>query len=386
MLSNLSEKEITQVNQNVFFKEFTFDKNDFMIDNHNKVELADNVLWLDDLMIVIQIKEKDLSSNSSVEDWFKNKVFKKAKNQIKNTLKYLYEHKTIPIVNGHNDKYILDIRNIVSIHNVVIYKIDSWESDTEFAKKYITQDNSFIHFISFENYVQICRYVITPVELASYLFFREVMLRTYSNIDDLPERYFLALYFQNPTDFTLDISYLFDLSHICKLIISKEDEFYLGTLISNMRDTLYAYNNEKDYYYVIRELAKLNRNEMKIFKERLLAVMNEEPTSIPILLKRFTSPRTKCAFVLMRLNKREEKNWYNSLINFTLEYKYKYKLDKAVGVIVSKVDKSFCFKWYYADDKWAYNKELEKLVKSDIEFNGEGEIHKYRLYSDLIEC
>ena len=31
MLSNQSEKEITQINQNVFFKEFTFDKNDFII-------------------------------------------------------------------------------------------------------------------------------------------------------------------------------------------------------------------------------------------------------------------------------------------------------------------------------------------------------------------
>ena len=74
MLSNLSEKEITQINQNVFFKEFTFDKNDFIIDGHNKVELADNVLWLDDLMIVIQIKEKDLKGNSSVDDWLNRMI------------------------------------------------------------------------------------------------------------------------------------------------------------------------------------------------------------------------------------------------------------------------------------------------------------------------
>ena len=50
MLSNQSEQEITQINQNVFFKEFTFDKNDFIIDNRNKVELADNVLWLDEFV------------------------------------------------------------------------------------------------------------------------------------------------------------------------------------------------------------------------------------------------------------------------------------------------------------------------------------------------
>ena len=58
---------------------------------------------MDDLMIVIQINEKDLKGNSSVDDWLKNKVFKKAKDQVKNTLKYLYEHKTISIANGHNE-------------------------------------------------------------------------------------------------------------------------------------------------------------------------------------------------------------------------------------------------------------------------------------------
>ena len=385
MLSNQSEKEITQINQNVFFKEFTFDKNDFIIDGHNKVELADNVLWLDDLMIVIQIKEKDLKGNSSVDDWLKNKVFKKAKDQVKNTLKYLYEHKTISIANGHNENHILDIRKIVSIHSVIIYKIDDWNKESEVAKKYITQDNRLIHFISFDDYIQVCRYIITPVELGQYLYFREKMLRNNMNIDELPEQYFLAHYFQNPINTTFNILYICNLNKICEKIISKEDEFYLGNFISHMRETLYAYGNERDYYFTVRELAKLNRGEMKLFKERLLAIIHGEPKSLPVLMKRFASDRTKCGFVLMKLNEDVKDTWSNALINFAYEFKYKWKLEKCIGLVVLKDNEYYDFKWCYMEGKWAYDEEWEKRVEEDIEINGKGKIIENMIYHDLIE-
>lgn len=385
MLLNQSEQEITQINQNVFFKEFTFDKNDFIIDNRNKVELADNVLWLDDLLIIIQIKEKDSEGCSSVEDWLKNKVFNKAKNQIKSTLRYLYEHKTISIANGHNDNHILDIQKIVSVHSVVIYKIDDWKKESEIAKKYITRDNCFIHFISLDDYMQVCRYIITPVELGQYLMFREAVLRSNTNIDELPEQYFLAHYFQNPTNTTFNVLYICNLDKICEKIISREDEFYLGSFISHMRETLYAYGDERDYYFIIRELAKLNREEMKLFKERLLAVMNEEPKSLPVLMKRFASLRTLCGFVLMRLNKKVEDTWSRALVNFPFEFKYKWKLNKCIGLVVLKDNDHFDFRWSYMEGEWKYDEELEKRVEEDIEVNGKGKMLESMIYRDLID-
>ena len=385
MLSNQSEQEITRINQNVFFKEFTFDKNDFIIDNLNKVELADNVLWLDDLLIIIQIKEKDSEGCSSVADWLKNKVFKKAKNQIKGTLRYLYEHNTISIANGHNDNHILDIQKIVSVHSVVIYKIDNWRKESEIAKKYITKDNRFIHFISFDDYMQVCRYIITPVELGQYLMFREEVLRSNTNIDELPEQYFLAHYFQNPQNTTFNILYICNLDKICEKIISREDEFYLGSFISRMRETLYAYGNERDYYFIIRELAKLNREEMKLFKERLLAVMNEEPKSLPVAMKRFASLRTQCGFVLMRLNKKVEETWSRALVNFPSEFKYKWKLNKCIGLVVLKDNDYFDFRWSYMEGEWKYDEELKKIVEEDIEINGKGKMLESMIYRDLID-
>lgn len=44
MLTTNSEKLITQINQNVFYNEFTFDKTDFITKDNKRVELADNIL------------------------------------------------------------------------------------------------------------------------------------------------------------------------------------------------------------------------------------------------------------------------------------------------------------------------------------------------------
>ena len=51
-----SESIISQINSNVFFKEFTFSKNDFKeLNTNQKLEFADNVVWLDTLFFIYQI-------------------------------------------------------------------------------------------------------------------------------------------------------------------------------------------------------------------------------------------------------------------------------------------------------------------------------------------
>lgn len=52
-----SENLVAGISSNVFYKEFTFDKNDFYPEDGKK-ELADTVLWLDDLLFIIQVKER----------------------------------------------------------------------------------------------------------------------------------------------------------------------------------------------------------------------------------------------------------------------------------------------------------------------------------------
>ncbi|NEW81933.1 MAG: hypothetical protein GZ094_06175 [Mariniphaga sp.] len=73
-----SEAYIAELNSNFFFKEFTFSSNKFKVDEKGEeLELADNVVWLDDLLMIIQVKERNKSVNSNIENWFKNKFLKK---------------------------------------------------------------------------------------------------------------------------------------------------------------------------------------------------------------------------------------------------------------------------------------------------------------------
>ena len=85
-----------------FFKEFTFDKNEFYPEDGKK-ELADNIVSLDELLFVYQIKERNSkTAQGKADNWFQNKVLKKAKDQIKDTIKYLLKYDQIPIENRRN--------------------------------------------------------------------------------------------------------------------------------------------------------------------------------------------------------------------------------------------------------------------------------------------
>lgn len=104
-----SEKIVSQINSNVFFKEFTFSKNDFKeLDSNQKLEFADNVVLLDDLLFLYQVKEQDKNS-SNIKNWFENKVLKKAVRQIKSSLEYISKYPEILIENEKGHK--LNITN-----------------------------------------------------------------------------------------------------------------------------------------------------------------------------------------------------------------------------------------------------------------------------------
>lgn len=63
-----SEDLVTRISSNVFYKEFTFHKNNFITPRGQK-ELADNVLWIDDLLFLIQVKERNASEvKTTVEE------------------------------------------------------------------------------------------------------------------------------------------------------------------------------------------------------------------------------------------------------------------------------------------------------------------------------
>ncbi|WP_461637115.1 hypothetical protein [Labilibaculum euxinus] len=64
-----SESYISYLNSVFFFKEFTFGKNKFKVnDTKEELELADNVVWLDKILFITQIKERNGTDDQNLEN------------------------------------------------------------------------------------------------------------------------------------------------------------------------------------------------------------------------------------------------------------------------------------------------------------------------------
>lgn len=52
------EDDLAAINEDYFFREFTFSKTTFRPDPNQEVELADSIIWIDEFLIVFQVKER----------------------------------------------------------------------------------------------------------------------------------------------------------------------------------------------------------------------------------------------------------------------------------------------------------------------------------------
>src|ERR1041384_612839 len=94
------EEYFALLNKNIFLREFSFSKNKFKPNPNEELELADHVVWIDNLLIAYQLKEREAGGDASADGerrWFERKVISKGTRQIRDTLKYLHEHPNIKI-------------------------------------------------------------------------------------------------------------------------------------------------------------------------------------------------------------------------------------------------------------------------------------------------
>lgn len=376
-----SENLITSINTNIFFSEFTFDKNEFYPTKSDKKELADNVLWLDDLLFIIQIKERNSTkSKTSVDNWFKNKVLNKAKNQIKASLEYLNKYETIPITNKQNQKLDISKAKTKGIHKVIIYKtsetLNEIHKNTKFYK---SQDIGYIHIFDSTDYYWICWYLHNPSELNEYLDFRVRIYQKHKKIIQiLPEQYILTHFLNTEDETFLDPKYIETLSKLD----NDRNDYDISWLIENFKNTLIpgSQNNPLDYHSIIKEIAKLKRYELYEFKSRFVKAIknvNEDSFTPPL---RYTSLRTECGFVVIPLFSKHSNSWKKALANFTAIYKYKRKVQKCLGVVIFKKGEYFEIYWAYMNDEWSFDSQLEEALSREEEFYGSGNLKEITRY------
>lgn len=367
---NSTENVVAEINMNVFFREFTFCKNDFKnLESNQQVEFADNVVWLDDIFFVYQIKDRTSNENENDIKWFENKVLNKAVKQIKNTVKYLRAHTEIVLENEKGHRLNISDAPFDKLRKIIVYKAGpSFPEEKRFLKFYKSTEVGLIHLFHSEDYYWICKYLITPAEVEEYLSFRESFHRKQNAmIDELPEQYILAHFMETLATDHFNPAYIDNLKYKVNT-----DDFDIAFLIENFTNRITLTNDKTEYYPTIKEIAKLNRAELEEFRKRFFKTLEkckEKERTIPY---RVFFLRTNCAFVFIPLPSKDQAHWRNALTNYTLAQKYDQRAEKCIGLVMFEERgegiQDLQMFWLFVEGPWQFNPETDKLLKENFPF------------------
>lgn len=371
-----SELSVTKISTNVFYREFTFHKNDFITPDGQK-ELADNIMWIDDLLFVIQVKErnpKDVKTQKQENKWFENTVLKKAKNQVKDTIRFFNTYGEIKIQNGRGHVIDISKAKTESINNIIIYQPNSTllNGSSKSIKFCHSSEVGYIHLLNIEDYLAVCQILLTPPELDEYLKFRERIYRRHPEIINYyPEHYILAHFLNTDDETFINPEYLLKFQ---KLQLETVD-FDLGFMLQSFADklTIKDDRDSKLYYAIVKEISKLNRNELAAFKERYLKVIKHVQENSFSMPYRCTFVRTGCGFVFIPLTADDSPFWENILLNCIDIYKYKHRLSKCLGLSVYKDGEEYCLNWGFIEQDWTEDQEMENELQREENIYGKGE-------------
>jgi len=375
------EDEIGRLNEHFFYKEFIFSKNTFRPHPDRELELADNILWLDDLLVVFQLKERGVSTDSTEEresKWFRRKVINKGTRQIRDTLDYMKKYKNIELENHRGHKFTLDESRITMRHNVVSFSAHTkLPVECRLKKRHRSRTAGVIHLIPANDYWGIVQTLLTPMELCEYLNFREKLVEKWEKeIEPLPEHAILGQYLSgdnNSIPCLAFTQYLVALDH-------RIDEWDISGIIKNFPDRVTSQNEPTDYYNIILELAKLKRMELREFKTRYKMSIDKCRANEITHPYRIACPRTNCGFVFIPLNKEFLNNRRKGLKNLTLACKYDLKLSKCIGAsFAPDNDGWYSVEWCYMEFPWEFNLDLDKMLTINNPFRevNTTEIPKY---------
>ena len=115
-----------------------------------------------------------------------------------------------------------------------------------------------------------------------------------------------------------------------------------------------------DYYYILKEIAKLMRNELREFKNRFMRSWEDAKENKQVLPYRFYIPRTGCSFLFIPLQSSQHIDSQNYLIDLTHANHYDMKSAKSIGVSFISLEPDWQdIQWCYIKFEWKYDREFE---------------------------
>jgi hypothetical protein len=379
------EDSISELNEWHFFKEFVYAQNNFRPAPNQEVELADNIIWLDNLLIAFQIKEREASPEANEETerrWFERKVLRKATQQTRDTLKYLSENESIEVTNLRGDTFGLKFADIEQFHKLVVYHPSAQlPPDCLKIKFHQSRTADTIHIIASHDYLGIIQTLLTPAEFAEYLSFREELIEIWgAEVNQVPEPAIVGQFLYGSTAEKPSVQFLDRL----RALNIESDDWDMSGVIAHFPDRARPSESPTDYYPIVRELASLKRNELREFKRRFQLSIEKAKSDVFCKPFRIATPRTDCGFVFIPITKEFLPHRRIGLQNFTLAHKYDLKLSKCIGISIADHSEGwFDVEWCYVEAPWAQDPEIERVLRDNNPFRDirETELARYHFKS-----
>jgi hypothetical protein len=362
------EDDFAALQEYYYFREFTFSHTTFRPSPTDEVELADNVIWLGDLLILFQLKQRESppqTTGQQEHDWFQRKVLKHATKQVRDTLSYLHTHDRITLQNHRGDVFDLQPAAIRTTHKIVVYlPHNRLPVECRRVKHHKSRTAGVIHVFSADDYLGAIRTLLTPSEFADYLGFREALIERWGGeLAVLPEQALVGQYLSGSLDHKPGkqfLKYLKDLDR-------ETDDWDLSTIIERFADRITNRAGKTEYYQILREIARLNRNELRPLKARLRLSMEKAKANEFAQPYRVTVPSTNCGFVFIPVTQDLLPYRQQGLQNLTLAHKYDQKLPKCIGVSVAPEEENrwFSFEWCYLESAWIQDPELDEMLRKN---------------------
>lgn len=383
------EAEIGRINASYFFREFTFSSNTFKPDPKKELELADKIVWLDDLLIVSQLKERNPPPDTMSENesrWFRDEVLKKATRQVRDTISYLKTYPHIEVCNNRGHAFDIARARVTQLHKLVVYDPHPLlPVDCAFKKYHRSRSAGVIHLIHSAAYLGILNTLVTPIEIGEYLAFREVLINEWEDaLSTVSEKAVVGQYVRNLPGVRPSAEF----GKYVEELEQKDKDWDISRIIHLFAERQTTPDTPKEIgYKVLRELAKLYRTEMAEFKKRFRFSMDKALADAACLPHRFTTSKD-CGFVFIPLKRKDLPHRHNLLLNFTALNKYEQKLGKCIGLtFIAEGEGNWCdVQWCPMEFPWAENEKLKAALNDNYPFRPvkERRIERYGL-ADVAE-
>lgn len=326
------------------------------------MEVADHVVWIDDLLFLYQLKERG-STGGDIEKWVKKKIVKEATKQIRDTIGLSQSEEPVLIYNDYGHPFDFTQTRSAHTYKLVLFRVPGLQVPG--PRYHISSTVGFIHIFNIIDYQDTITRLYTPVELADYLAFRETLLRKYRPNDLPSEGALLGQYLTDSS--SAKPSEHFAAASI--LVLDDRSEYDLTTFFGMIRSRIeFQAAGPTSYYRMLAELCKLTRAELKHFKLRFRLTVDAAMANRLERPYRFVDPRTDCGFLFLPLTSEQIPKRKAGLENLSLAAKYDQRTSRQVGLSVAREGDDITIEWSFAEHPWVANPYLEERLRTAYPF------------------